>query len=311
MANKYILLADDIEDQTSSGRSRSHLLRDLAAEFARRLKEPLWVLYANKAKTSDISDNLKNLIETVEKRSEKLVEKELSHYPIEFKINSVSGHPSDCIIKEARDTDSVEMVVVGAHHKKGLKKTILGSVSEEVVRNSLVPVLILGPEALKQKYELPLDEPLRILFLSDLSGASGPAEKVAIDLTKKLKAQLTVCHSVGHQIFHLKEMLSSLSTVPSDSLLKNIRRGAESSLTRKVKQIQNKNIDVERLLIRDERNIEDVIVEMADDSFDLIVMGTHTRNKVLTAFIGSSARNLILRSPIPVMVVRSAPIKMY
>lgn len=311
MANKYILLADDIEDQSSSGRSRSHLLRDLAAELACRLREALRVLYVNKAKTRDISDKLKNLVETVEKRSEKLVEKELSHYPIEFKINSVGGYPADYIINEARDSDSVEMVVIGAHHKKGLKKAILGSVSEEVVRNSLVPVLILGPETLKRKYELPLDEPLRILFLSDLSGASAPAEKVAIDLTKRLKGRLTVCHSVGHQIFHLKEMLSSLSTVPSDSLLKNIRRGAESSLMRKVKQIENKNVDVERLLIRDERDIEDVIVEMAEDSFDLIIMGTHTRSKILTAFLGSSARNLILRSPIPVLVVRSSPIKLY
>lgn len=50
------------------------------------------------------------------------------------------GSPSETIVEYADDHD-VEMVVMGTHGRSGVDRYILGSVTEEVVRSSDVPVL--------------------------------------------------------------------------------------------------------------------------------------------------------------------------
>jgi nucleotide-binding universal stress UspA family protein len=43
----------------------------------------------------------------------------------------------------------------------------------------------------------------------------------------------------------------------------------------------------------------------AGQGYALVVMGTHGRNAVLTAFFGSTARETILNAPVPVIIVHS------
>lgn len=51
-----------------------------------------------------------------------------------------TGTPSDLIIERARKAD-VDMVVMGTHGETGLSRILLGSVTEQVVRNAPKPVL--------------------------------------------------------------------------------------------------------------------------------------------------------------------------
>ena len=51
------------------------------------------------------------------------------------------GHPAEDIIKTA-ETYGADLIVVGTHGRTGLMHLLVGSVSEHVIRNSKVPVLV-------------------------------------------------------------------------------------------------------------------------------------------------------------------------
>lgn len=58
----------------------------------------------------------------------------------------VQGRPADVIQRIADETDA-NLVVVGTHGRKGLRRALLGSVAETLVRTSSRPILTMGPRA--------------------------------------------------------------------------------------------------------------------------------------------------------------------
>ena len=56
----------------------------------------------------------------------------------------VSGHPAAEIVKYA-EANSIDLIITATHGRKGLEHAIFGSVAENVVRNSPVPVLSVNP----------------------------------------------------------------------------------------------------------------------------------------------------------------------
>lgn len=304
---KFILLADDLSDRSESGILRSELLHDLAANLCQRLKKPLWALYVDDTDKTGIAVFDKT-IENQKGHALESLETDLKKFPIEFKVDCETGDPASVILTETKDFAHLDFIILGARKKTGLKKALLGSVSEEVVRHVKSPVLVVGPEAQRKKFKIHPKEPIRILFLTDLTAASLPAEEFAIKFAERLNAEITVCHSVGHKISHLKEMMYShrVSTHSVDNILKEIGERAEVDLDTKIRQLQNKEVNVQGLLLKEEEDLSASINNVAAEKYDIIVMGTHSRSKILTAFLGSTARNLVLSSQVPVLIVRSS-----
>ena len=50
------------------------------------------------------------------------------------------GHPAEVILSFSQE-HQVDLIVMGTHGHRGLRRTILGSVAEEVIRRSAIPVL--------------------------------------------------------------------------------------------------------------------------------------------------------------------------
>jgi nucleotide-binding universal stress UspA family protein len=51
------------------------------------------------------------------------------------------GDPGEAIV-EAAVAENVDLVVVGSHQRRGVDRLVMGSVSEQVVRTSPVPVMV-------------------------------------------------------------------------------------------------------------------------------------------------------------------------
>ena len=67
------------------------------------------------------------------------------HVPIRCLI--WEGDPGEAIV-EAAAAEGVDLVVVGSHGRRGVDRFVMGSVSEQVVRTSPVPVVVArGPQA--------------------------------------------------------------------------------------------------------------------------------------------------------------------
>jgi nucleotide-binding universal stress UspA family protein len=82
-----------------------------------------------------------------EKAMNRLCEENLQGCP-NFKRIIVSGDPASKIL-ETIQSEGIDMVVMGTHGRKGLEHAIFGSVAENVVKKSPVPVLTVNPYKLK------------------------------------------------------------------------------------------------------------------------------------------------------------------
>ena len=89
----------------------------------------------------------KEALEYAEKRMEKICREQLQNCP-NFQRMILSGDPDAEILKTI-ESEGINLVIMGTHGRKGLEHTILGSVAENVVRKSPVPVLVINPYKLK------------------------------------------------------------------------------------------------------------------------------------------------------------------
>lgn len=301
-----ILVADDIMPQSAKARKRSLDLRKIAARFAQILKADIHYLYVE-----DIPERLRkgDRIKGLEKRNPPLVSrirKELDSTRPGSELHIDRGNP---ILKtlEWEKKLSPEMVLLGTRGHKGLSKFFLGSVAEELLRRSSLPILILGPRYEAARFPADSGRDLRILVLSDLTSASSRAESYAIKLAGKMKARITLMHSVGDSIMRLRH-LHAQSRIPLFPLEKEIQQMtdyARSQLKKKADRLSQNGLKVQAKLSLQERELADDLHEVLADDYDLVIMGTHGRNRLLTAFLGSNSRKTCLLSPIPVIILPS------
>jgi nucleotide-binding universal stress UspA family protein len=66
---------------------------------------------------------------------------------VHVSVQQVEGPAPEEIVRIAREKE-VDLVVVGTHGRKGVKRAVLGSVAELVVRRAPCSVLVVRPEAL-------------------------------------------------------------------------------------------------------------------------------------------------------------------
>ena len=105
-----------------------HVLEETMPRLAQELLE-LHTLY----------DKLR---EVTEKRLDDYKEELTSKYGVEVETKILNGEPFDAILDYLEETKP-DLVVVGAHGKKGVKRILLGSTSEKVARKSPVNVVII------------------------------------------------------------------------------------------------------------------------------------------------------------------------
>ena len=77
-------------------------------------------------------------------------EHELLSQGMKADYHVVAGHPYESIMKFVRK-EKVDLVVMTTHGKSGLKRAVLGSVADKIVRDPRVPVLVIRPKSRKRK----------------------------------------------------------------------------------------------------------------------------------------------------------------
>ena len=85
--------------------------------------------------------------EAAKKAMDKVCEDQLQSCP-NFQKIVVSGDPTTEILKTI-DSESIDLLIMGTHGRKGLEQVIFGSVAENMVKKSPVPVLTINPYKLK------------------------------------------------------------------------------------------------------------------------------------------------------------------
>ena len=79
----------------------------------------------------------------------------MSRHPEKLKTLTVEsvileGNPADEIVKFAEEND-IDLIVMGTLGKTGIQRFLLGSVTENVIRHSKKPVLVIRGETAKKR----------------------------------------------------------------------------------------------------------------------------------------------------------------
>ena len=96
---------------------------------------------------TEMSYDAADLIEALKEGGRQILEKGAAHarkHGVKVQtslIESLGGHAARAIIEEAK-THHASLIVLGTHGRKGMKRVVMGSDAEEVLRNSPVPVLL-------------------------------------------------------------------------------------------------------------------------------------------------------------------------
>ena len=82
----------------------------------------------------------------------RLDEFQANHFPEPFKTKNIVliGDASEKIIEYAKE-ESIDLLIMGTHGRKGLDRVVFGSVAERVSKMASVPVLLINPYRLAEE----------------------------------------------------------------------------------------------------------------------------------------------------------------
>ncbi len=104
------------------------------------------------------------------------------------------GEASEVIL-EAAARESPDLIVMGTHGLGGVRKWLLGSTTERVLRRTRIPVLAVPSATGHSVGDSPF-EPGPILAATDFGGASARAVRWAADLAREMTSPLLLVHVV-------------------------------------------------------------------------------------------------------------------
>ena len=196
---------------------------------------------------------------------------------------------------------------MGTQGRKGVKRFLIGSVAEEVVRHSKRPVMVIGPMAQEMSREITNQKQLKILVPTDLGKNSRAAEQYALSLAKRTGARQTLFHCLWDSInaIIVNTGYSGGAAYNLDAIYDESRYYAIKSMKRKAGFFQEHGVSCDYKVEEKKIISSCAVYQECDSGYSIVVMGSHGRNALLNAFFGSTARETILCAVIPVVIVHS------
>ena len=205
----------------------------------------------------------------------------------------------------------IDLIVLGTHGRRGLKKLVLGSVAEQVFRLARCPVLTIGPHT--TNLDMARTNVAPILFATDFSSGSQHALPYAVSLARANRSGLILLHAVPPSVAVLPSSMEAVAA--------NLECGAEllahalADARRKMERL----ISAESVSTETQEELKpEIIIECAEASAlilntaerrraGLIVMGAHraSEHSVAAHLPWATVSYVVCEAHCPVLTVRS------
>lgn len=193
-------------------------------------------------------------------------------------------------VVEHAEKHGVDLCIVGTHGLSGIKRMLVGSVAERIIRHAPCDVLTL------QHGEQPWP-PKRILATTDFSDASYVAVARAKELSEQLSAPVTLAYVYDESIPAPAEDGAMFETIEEGMKRtgKALERVAAEQLGKSASAVVVNGMSAPRKLG----------ALAKEQQAGLVVVGTHGRTGLSHMLIGSVAERVVRHAPSAVLVVRS------
>lgn len=205
-------------------------------------------------------------------------------------VRAVSAAPA---ITEFVRREEMDLVVMGTHGRRGLRRCLMGSVAEEVLRTVQVPVLTTRLVERDAGWR-------RILVPYDFSDGADQALATAVDLARRHGAEIDLVHVVMPPVMPAGITGAGVVGSVGADLKKDLQellhaRASDAAL--------RSGVFVQPYVL--EGAVDFSITELARlKATDLIVMGSHGLSGFWRFLLGSVTEKVVRSAPCPVWVRR-------
>ncbi len=201
-------------------------------------------------------------------------------------------------LAEYADEHQVDMIFMATHGHSGVSRLWLGSVADELIRKSRIPVLVSHPDL---DAESGMPAVTHILVALDGSDLAESVLGAVSELAHATGARITLVHVVA------------LVTVLGPRILPLVQHELEPELERAAaylermaRGLRDEGLDVDTKAVHGKTPAL-ALPELADRlGADVIAMATHGYGGLKRALLGSVADKVVRSSPLPVLAVRPA-----
>lgn len=189
----------------------------------------------------------------------------------------------------------VDLMVLGTHGKRGVRRLMLGSVAEEVVRNASCPVVTVGRGAIPPEGM----EGGTMLVPVDFSEHQGRLLEHVRELAPVYDMDVTVLHVV--EMEGVPDAYGVYSSLPDPGKL---GARAEEALDEEMESLRADGINVS-VAVKSGHPGDQILTYAEENDAAFITIATHGRTGLERMLMGSVAEKVIRRAPCPVCTVKS------
>ncbi len=203
-------------------------------------------------------------------------------------------------INTAAREGTADLIVIATHGYSGVKRVLLGSTAERVVRHAPCPVLTVpAREQPKRSGKTPPFKLKKILVPIDFSTLSKDALPYAVVLAGHFGAEIILVHTVEKfpMDYLLGRELANQTFVP-------LMKEAETNLERFAEELDQATGVKATAVVREGRPFEEICDAAKDGDADMIVLTTHGYTGLKHVWLGSTAERVVRHALCPVLVVR-------
>jgi nucleotide-binding universal stress UspA family protein len=215
----------------------------------------------------------------------------------------VEGPVAPTLAEHAAGTGA-ELIVMTTHGRGAVSRFWLGSVTDELVRRSTVPLLVLRPaDGHPADAELAQDVPIRrVVVPLDGSQFAEAALGPATALARLFGATVELFHAVPMLPVVLAEGAVVTQPATDMAILDEMKRQAHKMVNQTAERLAADGLKVTTTVVVAER-VAAAILDQTRPG-DVIAIATHARPPAVRWFLGSVADKLIRGADVPVLVVR-------
>jgi nucleotide-binding universal stress UspA family protein len=216
----------------------------------------------------------------------------------------VEGAVGDALAEEAR-VRGADLIVMATHGRGPLSRFWLGSVADEMVRRSPVPVLLLRPRgAAADLAEGPVFK--HVLIPLDGSALAEQVLEPALALGGLMQARYTLLRVVVPALLPGPDPTGYGLVGPDDSVLEGQQREARGYLEGVAVRLRARSGVVQTRAAVGQQPAVAILEEARALGADLIALETHGRGGLARLLLGSVADKVLRGALSPVLVHRSA-----
>jgi nucleotide-binding universal stress UspA family protein len=210
-----------------------------------------------------------------------------------------TGHPSDEIARLVSE-NHIDLAVVATHGRSGIKRLVLGSVTERLMRILPCPLLIVrsleNDDTAIQQFTLKIK---KILVGCDFSPYSELAFQYGLSLAQEFESEVHLVHVIETPAY--KGMMKH-SVGQGEEFEKILHAQVQEKLSKMIPK-ESFAWCKPKIILLDGHPNEEIIKHALLNHIDLIVLGIRGRNLIEALFTGSTTDRVLRQSPCPVLSV--------